>query len=288
MPYLAYVVAVDAGSGFARLRWQLGSRVEPITGTAQFLKTTMVAELERYRSYIAFPYRFGVFLVQAGVVVLTALRPRDALDRALLVFIGVHLVLFPLLVVARSSRYFTVLMPAVAILLARWIWGAVAELRERSSTRGVSAFRGRRALLAIGVIACALYATNQAAGDAWVVWRTVGYPYSKVAQKLSAVVPQGAKVFGSITYWYAFQDHPFRYGIGGPGSFRPDYVILYDSDMWGSLGAASGLTKGPQDENQPYRDLMQKLVDERGTEVLRLEAGPYGTPTVYRLDWLKE
>lgn len=286
MPYVAYVVAVDAGSGFARLKYQMGGRTAPITSTGGFLKTTFVAELERYRSYVAFPYRVGVFLVQVGVVVLTALRPRDALDRALLVFIGVHLALFPLLVVARTSRYFTVLMPAVAILLARWLRGAVAELREDTGDRAVSALRGHRAFLAIGLIICALYAANQMAGDAWVVLRTRGHPYSEVAEKLSSVIPSGAKVFGSITYWYAFQDHPFRFAGIGPGSWRPDYVILYDSDMWGTFGAASGLTKVSQPGlDQPYRDAMQTLVDERGTEVLRLEAGPYGTPTIYRLDW---
>lgn len=285
MPYVAYLLAVDAGSGFARLRYQLGGRAEPITATAEFVKTSMVAEIERYRSYIAFPYRTGVFLVQAGIVLLTALRSRDALDRALVVFIGVHLVLFPLLVVARTSRYFTVLMPAVAILLARWLWGAATELRKNRAAGGISALHAHRALLAMGLIACALYAANQMAGDAWTVWRTRGYPYSEVAQKLSSVVPPGAKVWGSITYWYAFQDHPFRFLNGTPGeSFRPDYVILYDSDIWGSAGAASGLTKRSASEHKPLRDAMQTLVDERGTQVLRLEAGPYGTPTVYRLD----
>jgi len=287
LPYVIYVVHWDMGTGFRVLQTQLMDGANMIAHTGRFLSSTWGRELERYASYIFFPYRLLIFFMQSAAVIF-ALRRRDRLDKAILIIIFVHLVLFPLLISHRTSRYLTVLMPFMAILVVKMVWNIAGWSFGISWHDSWSAIKKLR-FSALGAIALAMvFFANQLGGDAWAMRRANNCGYSPFIKQIREIVPPDARVWGTMTFWFGFYDHPYRTQYSDDlVSFQPEYVILYDNDIWGNRTGVTGREDPEAAKLQSLRNQLTALVAERGTYVGAVPNACYGNIEIFRLDWKK-
>ena len=287
LPYVIYVVRWDVGTGFQVLQTQLMDRAKIFTHTGNFVLSTWGRELERYASYIFFPYRLPIFLTQAAAVIF-ALRRRDRLDKAILIIIFVHFVLFPLLISYRTSRYLTVLMPFMTILVVKMVWNIAGWSFGINWHDSWSAIKKLR-FSALGAMALAMvFFANQLGGDAWAMWRANNCAYSPLIKQIREIVPPDARVWGTMTFWFGFYDHPYHTQFSDNlASFQPEYVILYDNEIWGNRTGVTGREDPDAALWQPLRNQLTALVAERGTCVGAVPNACYGNIQIFRLDWEK-
>ncbi len=166
--------------------------------------------------------------------------------------------------VNKSSRYLALLAPVVALTL-----GAA-----------VVAVKGRRLLHRGMVAATALVIVAQAGANVVLLRAARSADYSHVAEELRSVVPAGETVYGTITFWLAFRDHPYlSYERTDPvmaaDEFHARYFVTGDRMM------ASG---GGMDEAY-YTEMKEHLgqVLSRATKVGEFPDPYYGDLKVYRL-----
>jgi hypothetical protein len=91
-----------------------------------------------------------------------------------------------------------------------------------------------------------------------------------------------------MTFWFGFYDHPYRTQYTDDlASFQPEYVILYDNDIWGNRTGVTGRKDPNAASWQPLQNQLTALVAERGTYVGAVPNACYGNIQIFRLDWTK-
>jgi hypothetical protein len=293
LPYALYVVYQDGANQFHDFWLQINdnTRAGMLINPFDFYSGALVAELERYTSYIFFPYRLPIFIVQILAIGYAFYNKTDKINQAFLIFIFVHVVLFPILISAKTSRYLTVLMPVVTILVVKMVWGMAGwscDIGLPALFSSVTTLN--RKVLIPTALALTLF-VNQAGGDVWAIWQSRDCSFSPFISQVRSLVPSGAKVWGPMTFWFGFYDHPYRtpWTVDNDeemGSFQPEYVILYDNtEIWANQ---SGVTKrvDPNYESmEAVRNLLTRLVKSIGVSVGSVPNSCYGNIEIFRLMW---
>jgi hypothetical protein len=291
LPYAFYVAYQDGVNCFHDFWLQIQQRAEMLTNTRTFFLGALVAELERYSSYIFFPYRLLVFLVQTLAIGCAFFRRDDKINQSFLIFIFAHVFLFPILISSKTPRYMTVLMPVATILVIKMVWDMVGWSYNITLPAMLSSAKKlNRSFLLSTALAVTLFA-NQIGGDVWAIWKSRDCSFPPFISQVSSLVPSGAKVFGPMAFWFGFYDHPYRtqWSVTNEkemNSFQPDYVILYDnSEIWANQ---TGVTQRPDpnyEKMEPIRNLLTRLVESRGIPVGSVPNSCYGNIEIFKLIW---
>jgi len=176
---------------------------------------------------------------------------------------------FWVFVVNKSSRYFSVTAPLLALTAAC----AMVAIWPRS--------RRSRLLSTLGF---ALLAVSGILGDLIVLHQAASADYKKTALMLEKAIPPGESVLGSISFWMALHDRryysydrtPFKYAV----QQHVRYFILNDRVM------ASGSGYGEDDFAQ-LRAELYPFIEKNGTFVTHIPAGYYGDLQIYRVQYDK-
>lgn len=251
----------------------------------------MAAELERYTSYVFFPYRLAIFLIQIVAICYAFYKRSDKFNKSFLIFIFVQVLLFPILISDKTSRYLTVLMPVVTILVVKMVWGIANWSSDINLSAILTSITKLHLTTLIPIALALILFFNQLGGDVWAVWQSRDCSFSPFMTQVRNFVPFGKKVWGPMTYWFGFYDYTYRtvWTINNyeeMSSFQPEYVILYDnSEIWGNQ---TGVTKRLDPSNEimePVRNLLSQLVKNRGVLVGSVPNSCYGDVEIYKLRW---
>lgn len=165
----------------------------------------------------------------------------------------------------KNVRYTAVAAPVFALLVA----GAAVAFSTSPKRRRIA------------VAACLLYAANQIAGNAFLVWRFHKADYNRVGAELRAAIPAGETVYGANTFWLALHDRryysydrsPFDYAIA---QLKPGYLILYDRVMMGGSGFGA-------DDFAGIRTKATEFVRAHGEKAAVVSNPFYGDLEVYKV-----
>jgi hypothetical protein len=218
-----------------------------------------------FRTPFPIPYRIHVAAAAVGAAAfLLASRRSRKLAVGLIAALAINAWWWSTLV-NKSSRYFAVLAPLIALLVAF----AAYELLQRP--------RWRRPALA-GV---AILIASQVAGNLLLVARYRNADYPALSRELRRTIPQGASAYGAITFWlalhdrkyYSFDRAPFEYAVS---NLRPQYLILNDRVM--ARGTGYGINE--------YEDLRRDwnaFAQKEGELVRTIRHPYYGDLDIYRV-----
>lgn len=291
LPYAYYVWHQDGANQFHDFWVQIQHRAEMLKNAGEFFSGALVAELERYSSYIFFPYRLPIFLIQILAIGFAFYKRNDRLNRSLLIFTFVHVVLFLILISAKTSRYLTVLMPMMSILVMKMIWGMAGWSHGTLWPAMFSSITQWNRKVLVSVALAVVFFANQAGGDVWAVWKSRDCTFPPFISQVRQLVPADAKVWGPMTFWFGFYDHPYRtqWTVNteeGMSDFQAEYVILYDNvEIWANQ---TGVTKR-QDPNYErmasVRAMVTRLVESSGQFVGDVPNSCYGNIEIFKLTW---
>jgi len=291
LPYVSYVWVQDSANQFHDFWFQIQHRAEMLTDAGSFFSGALTAEIERYKSYIFFPYRLPIFLIQILAVVNAIFKKDDKINRPLLIFIFTHVVLFPILISAKTSRYMTVLMPIVTLLVVKMIWEIAGWSYETSLQSFLSSVSKPNRATIISVFLGLVLFVNQAGGNAWAVWQSRDFLFSPFISQVRELVPSDEKVWGPMTFWFGFYDHPYRtqWTINtakGMSDYQPDYVVLYDEvEIWARQTGVTKRNDPNYEKMESVRELLTGLVEERGKSIGVVPSSCYGNVEIFMLDW---
>ncbi len=273
LPYLIYVAANDANNSFATFYLQLDNRTSTLA-QQNWLIASAKGEWNRFLEYTQFPFRLPIVLLFAGVWIRSAFFAKRE-SRYLAIAVGTHVLLSFLIISNKTVLYTTSVLPMLCILAAAAAddsMGAPKVLTERLK----NVFRSRYVRESLGAGLVVLLSLNQMAGDARLLWRNRNCSYSETINELQSAIPPGARVWGSITFWFGFQHQPLRTQythLREVNTFKPEYMITGDAEIWG------------KEFWKPVRDQAEAIAGERGTLVAEFPESCYGTLRVYRLRW---
>jgi 4-amino-4-deoxy-L-arabinose transferase-like glycosyltransferase len=125
------------------------------------------------------------------------------------------------------------------------------------------------------------------------------YNYEKVMDRIDVVVPQGARVLGSDTWWFGLTDtdfHSFKklqyynfyegYSlVDGLKAIRPD-VIITDDFMEISLFAITGSLENFDNEPRFSYEEFEQFLNDHGVLRLELDARGHGPIRIYEINWI--
>jgi 4-amino-4-deoxy-L-arabinose transferase-like glycosyltransferase len=290
LPYALYVLAQDGANHFRDFWLQIHQRADVLTDTRAYLKTAFVLEIERYQSYIFFPYRLLIFLIQLAALAFAFYERREKFNRAALIFVMVHILLFPVLISNKTPRYMTVLMPILVILVMRMIWSMAGWKFNNSPHEAFNSISklSRSTVIPLG-LALILFA-NQAAGNAWAMWQSRQCDFPTLAEQMRVIVPADSKVWGPMTFWLIFYDYHYRTQITIKDDetmreFQPDYVVIGDSEIWGNQKGVTKRVDPYYAKLEPVRIMLTRLVAERGRLAGSISNNCYGDIEIYKLQW---
>ena len=279
LPYLAYLIYQDFENGFTHFWAQISPRATQ--GESGFFSQTFIAELDRYREYVFFPYRVVTVLVEAIFIILS-LRLKDRLSRFAQLVIVVHLLIFPILIVHRSSRYFLPLIPFVIILIIQ-ILEALDQHTLRSFIAGFSTTSRIRQGVCVGLTVLLVW---QLVGNPVMAMEKRGGDYDSLLAELRTFVPPGARVWGSMIFWFGFADCNYRtqYTYARDlDEFRPEYLRTHDNSVWGKKSRVSGKPKSPE-KWRKVREPIEEYAARYGHVIAELEDVGYGRLQVWKVD----
>jgi len=272
LPYLLYLVIHDADHSFSRFWLQLAGRPEDLVQSG-WLMTSLQGELSRILEYMKFPYRIPVVLAFLAAL-LWAIRSRSVPIRRILLVTAVHLGVSVLLLSNKTVLYASSVLPFLALLC-----GAYFDHTLPAFTRLFSMEELRRKGLA-GSFAALLflgsYSATQLGGTLYLLWNNRSCSYASVTEALRETIPRGTSVWGSMTFWFAFHDQPYRTQytyLRELESFRPEYMILGDRET------------ESKDHWLDVRRRTEEVVRQRGTQVALIKERCYGELRVYRMQW---
>jgi len=273
LPYAVYVIYQDFGNHFQDWWAQLAGRPQQIVQSFWLIMSAR-GEWQRFLQYVAFPYRVLIVAVSLlAVVMLIFYRKRyNQLTRWFLITpLVAYILIFFLLNSNKTIHYMVLLSPWLAGAIA-----AVAGLLLGSFTPWrISTFR---TFVAIAIFAAFL---NSAAGDVALVYRNRNCDYEQTLAALRAAIPLNARVWGSMSFWFAFYNQPYRtqYTYARDlSSFKPDYVIANSVDIWGKSAYDYEHWAG-------VRQAVDSLLLQQGSLIQRIYTRCYGTLDVYSISW---
>ncbi|MGA9407807.1 MAG: glycosyltransferase family 39 protein [Bacteroidota bacterium] len=273
LPYLVYVIANDAQNSFSTFYLQLDNRTGALA-QPHWLLTSLTGEWGRVLEYTRFPSRVAIviiFICGWGYSLFS--KKREVRNTAIV--IGVEAFFSFLLITSKTIFYSTSVLPPLCILAAVTtddLLGEPQAIMVRLK-RVVQLHYWRESL---AVLLFILLSLNQVLGDANLLWEQRNCSYAETIGLLQSVIPPHARVWGSITFWYGFQHQPFRSQytyLREMESFKPEYMITGDVEVWGKDFWAS------------VREKANETVTQRGTLIAEFPKNCYGTLRVYRLQW---
>lgn len=272
-PYLAYVIVNDAHDSFSTFYLQLGDRTN-VLSRQNWILTSLHGEWDRIVEYTQFPFRVPIVLIFAFFW-LASIVSKKREKRYIAIVICVHAILSFLLITNKTIYYSTSVLPLLCILTASGIDELLGDSQKVTvHLRTIFSSRYWREL--VGVCVFIVLSLNQIAGDASLVWRHRNCSYTETIHRLQAAIPSNARVWGSMTFWFGFYRQPFRTQytyLRDLDSFKPEYMITGDPEVWG------------KDSWKSIREKAEETVKLRGTLVSELPANCYGQLRVYRLQW---
>ena len=273
LPYAVYVVFNDAHDSFATFFLQLDSRTDVLT-KGGWISASLAGEWQRVAEYAQFPDR--VLLILFYILGWTfSFRSRSKEIRYLGFIVGIQAILSFLLISNKTILYSATILPFLCLLLAeladRWLgeYRPLLTMLKQGMTKGHA---WQTAVLA-GIL---LFSSNQIAGDSALLWRQRDCSYRATIAGLQEIIPQDARVWGSMAFWFGFYHQPYRTQytrFREVENFRPEYLITGDREVWG------------KESWRDVRELAEKIVATRGTLVKEFPETPYGALRVYRLRW---
>jgi 4-amino-4-deoxy-L-arabinose transferase-like glycosyltransferase len=293
LPYAIYVVSLDAKYNFMNFWAQLADRKDVLL-SGSVLWRSIADEVQRYRQYVFFPYRFAILVVEIAFLFLTVVK-RESKDALILLVIMIHVVLLSILISSKTARYLTVLMPFVSIIIAKvFVKGCYrfseARLEDRKRFSKAFLFFTTYCLLLV------IYAASQFGGNVYALWKYRGNDYYGFISRVKNHIPDGSKVWGSISFWWGFREFPYRtqftYGRD-VDEFKPEYVILYDADTWGNITwttRSQMSAKREEDLTALFRGVRKKMEDlclTKGKFAGKVEDEFYGNVEIYHIEYEK-
>ena len=220
---------------------------------------------QRFHLPFRFPYRLPVVLAIAFSLVLLYGHNRKVLWPALIV-LSFNLFAWMYLV-NKTSRYFAVVAPTLAILVAA---AAVVSWNQKTWGKPVAGL----------LVFCML---SQCAGNLLLLYRSRNANYASVGAQLRAVIPRGESVYGAITFWMALHDRkyssfdrtPLEYAIAVR---HPSFMITNDRVMAGGSGYG-------QDNFAGLRAGVTAFVQDRAGLVGQVSDPFYGDLRIYRVHY---
>ncbi|MFX0196248.1 MAG: hypothetical protein ACFFCW_09020, partial [Candidatus Hodarchaeota archaeon] len=281
-PYAVYVIVQDYANNFSHFISQLGGR-------AGFLEESYLqnyfAEYERYSSYIYFPRRVLIFIIQVVAVVYAGLSTRR-IDRYLFVLILVYLVLLPAWNPAnRTPRYFMTFIPPLSILVSKLF---IDFSRKIDLTKFKTLIFKKRITYALAGIVMLLFFINQIGGNIYILWKHKDNRYNSFIAEIKNTIPEGSRIWGSLAFWIGLHNYPYLTQVSPyeeVEKFKPQYAILYDSSIWGGLSSTVGRKDETVAKYSNIRNKMEELCSRRGTSMKRIENKYYGNIEIYEINW---
>jgi len=287
LPYAIYVSVENYQGKFANFLAQVSRRATPLAA-GNWLWLSIKGEIRRFAQYFYLPYRFAI-LVLVAVSTIKAFMSHRKADRFILTVIFTHVFLFLLLVSNKTVRYLTVLSPFFAILVAKYLFDLLEdkEISLKAYLQRIRFFRGMgdfphvidKRVIVFTILAIVFF-TNQLAGDIILLWEHRDCDYYGFIRKVKGHIPEKARIWGTMSFWLGLHEHPYRsqYGMNLE-SFKPEYMILYDTDIWGKT------FWGAERKPKSFRDSIVKFAAERGTCIGKVHDKFYGNVEIFRLVW---
>jgi 4-amino-4-deoxy-L-arabinose transferase-like glycosyltransferase len=269
LPYVVYVIVNDASNGFANFWAQLAGRPEDIVQSG-WLWQSLAGEWNRILIYTQFPDRLLIVVVLASALFWSLVR-KDELTRSILWIIASYTVGSVILLSNKSIMYSSLILPYLLITLAiaiDWFLPQPFQFRLREGSHRIRIF--------MPLLVLVLFSANQIFGTAYLFWKNRNCSYFAAGEKLSAMIPTGSKIWGSMTFWYIFYDHPYRTQytyLKELKMFKPDYVISGDTEVWG------------KEHFQSVRQGIEIMVNHQGELVGEIPGSCYGNLKVHRITW---
>ncbi len=272
-PYAIYVIAVDAHDGFATWWSQLAGRPGEVVQSG-WLLASLSGEWQRVVDFTRFPERLPVLLVYIYALVVS-LRSGNRIIRYVLITAVVEFILSVAIIANKSPLYASTYLPLLIILLAKYLDDNLPRTGGKVHFPYFQeGWHSKSSLAALFILV--IFSLNQVGGDAYLLWKSRDCSYSHVLTYLDDTIPRGSRVWGSMTFWFAFHDQPYRTQytfLKDLDSFKPQYMIAGDPEVWG----------------KPFwkklRTEADSVIAARGTLVKNIPTRCYGDLRVYRMKW---
>ncbi len=287
-PYAIYVITVDAHTGFATW-WSQLSR-PPVEEQWRWPASYLMGEWRRLVDYVQFPFRLPILLIYIFGIA-TGFRSENKIVKLVLITAGVEFFFSVMFISDKSILYATTFLPLPIMLLAKYLDEALPHFRKNVDGSFLSPFRTGSSLLAISILG--VFTLNQLVGDAYLLYENRQCSYSNVIAELHQSTPPDSRVWGSMTFWFAFYKQNYRTinaGLNGNeslsdirnlhaflkdlDSFKPEYMITGDPEVWGT----KPIWKEYQTRSGQCRHCPGKLVREIPTQC-------YGDLRIYEMSW---
>ncbi|MFC2144334.1 ArnT family glycosyltransferase [Acidobacteriota bacterium] len=280
-PYVIYVIYSDASNGFNDFIAQLGPN---IAYSSRSVALDFLSGFVRVVRYIHFPFRIYIFIFQIFSLIFFW-KNHKIVNRFLVIFVICFSLILPFWNPSNTTpRYFIIITPVLSIIVAEFI---MSLYRKRS---GFGKFSGKLHFdsRVLAVFLGGAFFLNQFLGDVTILWRHRDNDYHKFVSEIRNVVPRGSRVWGSVAFWLGMRDYPYRSQLTPLADiieFRPEYVILYDSEIWGNKSVIVGTPLEPPEGWKVTREAMEGLCGASGRRVAIIEDRFYGDIEIYRVQW---
>ena len=277
LPYAVYVVLEDWQNNFSDFWAQVGGRTEMLSKRCWLIES-FKGEFARFAKYFFLPHRFLILVIVLLGFIAALIRQTKA-NVILVIIIVVHLASFWLLIENKTARYLTVLSPFFCILVA----ALVAEfLKAKGEKFSLSLFFSKLRVFNKRTVFATLifmaFFLNQLFGDLALILKDKDSDYYGFIQKIEEIIPNQARVWGSMTFWMGLYNHPYRTQftyLRDLETFKPEIMILDSYD----------LVRLTPEKYGGLVPKLKKLVDERGTLIGKVNDRYYGNIKIYKLNW---
>jgi len=278
LPYVIYVFIEDWGSGFADFFAQLDVlRNYPRSSVADVLNSAYA----RLVHYVYFPHRSFIVLSQL-IAVLYYMVFEEPRKRRLAMTVLIFLIFLPLVSQNPTPRYMVMITPILAILMAAGFVDLMGALPQNFG-RVLPSFDRRKSFAIIWLI---LLIMNQAAGNMYLLWQHRNGDYQGVINQIRNVIPSHSRVWGNVTFWIGLHDYPYRSQltpVWAIHEFRPEYLIVFDSEMWGNRSATLGRNLTRDDGFGGQRQAIEEMVGKSGMLVKEIADSTYGNIQIFEI-----
>jgi 4-amino-4-deoxy-L-arabinose transferase-like glycosyltransferase len=267
LPYMIWVNTDPVHQRSYREMQALGTVMQHannrVDGELMRLRDFLGVSNQKLHLPIPVPARAPVFLlILAGLVLL------PMYNRRLFGYIGILLaasVGWWFFIANKNVRYTAVGTPIFALIVA-----AAAVLFATTPKRRQ-----------VAILACAIYAVNQIAGNIYLAYRFHNADYVALTAALRDAVPPHESVYGANTFWLALYDRryisydrsPFEYTVA---NLKPRYLILNDRVLLNGSGFG-------KDDFQDVRVQTNAFVPEHADKTATIANSFYGDLEVYRV-----
>jgi hypothetical protein len=177
------------------------------------------------------------------------------------------------------------IIPFISIFVSKLVIFVHHKIKDEKITlRGIN----KKSIQYLFAIILMLFFANQVGGNFYLLWKHRDNDYQYFIDQIKATIPDNKKIWGASDFWIGLKDYQYL----TPSSpykevekFKPDFVILYDSSIWGTRSS----TVGRKDETGHgylyIRKKMESLCSNKGTIVKKINNDFYGNIHICKIDW---